>query len=139
MSDNDKGATPPAGTEEQTPEERIRVLEGRVRAFGAEAKRYRQARNDALRMGAALRTVLDAHGVTHQPDAEALAGLPIANGEVIGEYAYKAPTPEPASSPAPTAAKPGAGGWTDEQIKNMSDAEYEKHRDAILASMGRKD
>ena len=138
MSDETKTA-PDGGNPDMTPEARIEDLKAQVRAVGAEARRYRHARNDALRMGAALRTVLAAHGVNHKPDAEALDGLTIANGEVVGEYAYRAPTPEPATSPSPSSGSSGGGDFTDEAIQSMSPAEYERNRDAILAQMGRKD
>lgn len=115
---------------------------GKLRTENA---KYRTQRNDALKRTYVLKAVTDAHGIkTGEVLSEGtLAGLSVQDGEVTGDFEYKAPKltkeapsggEQPSGQQQQQRQEPGASATlTMDAIAKMSDAEINKRWDEVSA------
>ena len=110
--------------------------EERVKSLSKEAASYRAQRNEALREGAAFKSMLTAFNVDTTLDTHKLADLKIEDGQVSGSYEYSPPKPTaPTGSGTPTFADNKDTSLTREQLEKMSYDDINANWDKVQAAM----
>lgn len=115
-------------------EAKLANAQARIESLRAEAARHRVARNDALRVGAALTSVVKAHNIAFNVGDHDLSSLAVENGEIVGTFEYEAPDPNGKPEPkTPPGGAPEA--LTREAVAKMSSDEIMKRWDDVQAAM----
>ena len=103
-----------------------------VNSLRQEAAGYRVSRNDALRRGKVLDTVLGKHNIKFSMEDADVSKLEIVNGAVVGDFDY---TPRAVAPAPPPNAAAGDTGLTMDKVKTMSAAEIEADWDNVQTVM----
>lgn len=91
-------------------------------------------RNNAMTENAALRAVLEAHGINHNIDQAMLSSLQVVDGKVQGQYNYQAPTIE-ATNTAGANRNVSPPGLTRDDIASMTPQQINDNWTAVSAAM----
>jgi len=110
----------------------IENLKAEVSALRNEAAKFRLARNEALRQGHVLGTVLKAHNISFNIEDADYSNLNIDNGKVVGDYQY---TPKKIATYNPPDVAKTDPVLTIDKIKEMSAQDIMKDYDNVMATL----